>query len=30
VQDYQHIDRTAGRGVAVREFELAAGHGSAD
>jgi type I restriction enzyme R subunit len=30
VQDYRHIDRGAGRGVAVREFPLAGGHGRAD
>jgi len=30
VQDYRHINRLAGRGVAVREFELARGHGRAD
>lgn len=30
VQDYRHIDRAAGRGVAVREFPLATGHGQAD
>jgi len=30
VQNYKDIDRMAGRGVAVREFELAGGHGRAD
>ncbi|QXG77483.1 DEAD/DEAH box helicase family protein [Modestobacter sp. L9-4] len=30
VQDYRQINRLAGRGVAVREFELARGHGRAD
>ncbi|MGY1827598.1 type I restriction endonuclease subunit R [Blastococcus sp. SYSU DS0541] len=30
VQDYRDINRTAGRGVAVREFELTRGHGRAD
>lgn len=30
VQDYRRIDRAAGRGVAVREFPLATGHGQAD
>ena len=28
VQDYRRVDRSAGRGVAVREFPLAGGHGA--
>ncbi|HCF59588.1 MAG TPA: type III restriction endonuclease subunit R, partial [Myxococcales bacterium] len=30
VQDSDAIDLTAGRGIAVREFALAPGHGKAD
>src|SRR4051812_103120 len=30
VQDYRRVDRSAGRGVAVREFPLAGAHGRAD
>lgn len=30
VCDYKYVDLHAARGVAIREFELAAGHGTAD